>query len=650
MTMDFSGTFTTGQVVEFASSAASGITYFSTTEGIVYSVDSMTGALRAEFIFGGELGGLSISPDGQTLAVAQRDARLLANGAETFVIHVVDIPTGSFSLISAGLRNSPNRGEPVPFDVTFTADNELVYTVNDRGVFLEDFMGGQNVTLEGSGDLRFLFNNREIDFTSSENQNFGVITGVISGRLAIFDFTTNTISAEALSARVAGVNGFQFAAISEISDLVVTSGLAVFDFELNLVANLSPLEAFFDFEAVTFNSDGSQFFVLDSETDSVLVFESNTLSIIDIVSLQSDISQSDGNSAISLSPDNELLFVATDGGVEIVDLEFAQTETTMATTQSEVIIGSSADDILNGLGGDPSSFQRGDAIFGLDGNDTILAGVGENQVFGGRGTDTVSYENAPLSVFVELFDGAQSIAQDDTLDSIENIIGSNFRDRLIGSRGDNEIHGDSGDDDIFGNAGQDTLNGDNGNDRLSGDAGFDMISGGEGNDTLDGGAQADNLFGGVGGDSLIGGAGFDRLFADTGDDTLDGGAGPDALFGQLGSDLLNGGTDNDRLFGGAGFDTLNGGAGDDMLSGNFNWDLFVFEDGFGNDVITDFNVANAFERIDLSMVTEITDFQDLTDNHLSTDGNGDAVISVGSDTITLIGVDAGTLTAAEFVF
>lgn len=158
------------------------------------------------------------------------------------------------------------------------------------------------------------------------------------------------------------------------------------------------------------------------------------------------------------------------------------------------------------------------------------------------------------------------------------------------------------------------------------------------------------FFGASGNDVIDGDAGFDRLFGNQDDDTLNGGLGPDALFGQLDNDLLNGDEGDDRLFGGAGFDTLNGGVGNDTLQGNFNWDVFVFEDNFGNDVIVDFNVANAFENIDLSAVTEIVDFQDLVDNHLSTDGNGDAVITVGTDTITLLGVDAGTLTASEFVF
>ena len=44
---------------------------------------------------------------------------------------------------------------------------------------------------------------------------------------------------------------------------------------------------------------------------------------------------------------------------------------------------------------------------------------------------------------------------------------------------------------------------------------------------------------------------------------------------------------NDKLHSGSGNDTLNGGAGNDTLSGGQS-DKFIFDVGFGNDIITDF--------------------------------------------------------------
>ena len=47
------------------------------------------------------------------------------------------------------------------------------------------------------------------------------------------------------------------------------------------------------------------------------------------------------------------------------------------------------------------------------------------------------------------------------------------------------------------------------------------------------------------------------------------------------------------LTGNAGNDTLMGGAGNDTLSGNVGIDSFVFDAGFGKDLIADFTASGA---------------------------------------------------------
>ncbi|HEY8618351.1 Ig-like domain-containing protein [Phenylobacterium sp.] len=94
--------------------------------------------------------------------------------------------------------------------------------------------------------------------------------------------------------------------------------------------------------------------------------------------------------------------------------------------------------------------------------------------------------------------------------------------------------------------------------------------------------------GGNGGGVLNGQGGHDRLSGGNGADTVNGLAGDDSLSGGNGSDLLSGGVGRDSLSGGNGGDTLNGGAGDDRLTGGNGADRFVFQAGFGRDVVTDF--------------------------------------------------------------
>ena len=158
------------------------------------------------------------------------------------------------------------------------------------------------------------------------------------------------------------------------------------------------------------------------------------------------------------------------------------------------------------------------------------------------------------------------------------------------------------------------------------------------------------VFGGFGDDLGYGGEGTDGLFGEGGNDTLYGGTENDRFFGGTGNDYLDGGADDDVIFAGSDFDTIIGGAGNDTLSGNFNADIFVFADGFGNDVITDFEALNDNEVIDLSAVSSISDWSDLMSTHLTQDGSDVIIDDLAGNTIRLLDVDLANLDANDFVF
>jgi Ca2+-binding RTX toxin-like protein len=142
----------------------------------------------------------------------------------------------------------------------------------------------------------------------------------------------------------------------------------------------------------------------------------------------------------------------------------------------------------------------------------------------------------------------------------------------------------------------------------------------------------------AGNDRFIGSGGDDRLFAWSGNDRIEGNGGHDlllgnqgndTLFGGAGNDSLVGGSGNDRLLGDGGRDVLDGGAGNDTLVGGAGADVFVFAAGV--DRVKDFGVG---DRVDLRHVAAITDFRDLTRNHVRDtaagvridDGLGNAMI------------------------
>jgi Calpain family cysteine protease/RTX calcium-binding nonapeptide repeat (4 copies) len=87
-------------------------------------------------------------------------------------------------------------------------------------------------------------------------------------------------------------------------------------------------------------------------------------------------------------------------------------------------------------------------------------------------------------------------------------------DSVWGGLGADYIDGETGDDQIFGDAGADKIAGDTGADVLTGGDGNDSIAGGDGNDIINGGTGVDHMWGGAGFDVISGGAGHDHVYDD----------------------------------------------------------------------------------------------------------------------------------------
>ena len=270
-----------------------------------------------------------------------------------------------------------------------------------------------------------------------------------------------------------------------------------------------------------------------------------------------------------------------------------------------------------------------DIIFGGTWNDTLDGGLGRDFLVGGAGDDLLTGGG-----------------------SADTLIGGDGNDSIFGGEGRDFLDGGAGNDRLNGGTSADTLIGGEGADRLEGETGADSLSGGSGNDTLIGGSGADTLEGGSGNDTLEGGSGRDLLSGDSGDDllnggsendTLLGGSGNDTLIGASGDDVLDGGTGDDVLEGGSGRDTLTGGGGNDTLTGGGGADVFVFADGFGNDVVTDFQ--NGTDRFDFRGHSA-SNFAQLT----VTNSGGNATISDGLGNTILVQGAAGLIDAGDFLF
>src|SRR5829696_8913352 len=123
------------------------------------------------------------------------------------------------------------------------------------------------------------------------------------------------------------------------------------------------------------------------------------------------------------------------------------------------------------------------------------------------------------------------------------IVGTKAPDVIVAGGGDNAIYGEGGNDLICGGDGDDTIYGGRGNDHVHGGGGDDIIDGERGSDELDGGSGSDHIFGSTGNDFVDGGPGDrDQVDGGPGDDSVLGGAGDmDVLTGGPGADRIDGG-------------------------------------------------------------------------------------------------------------
>jgi len=179
------------------------------------------------------------------------------------------------------------------------------------------------------------------------------------------------------------------------------------------------------------------------------------------------------------------------------------------TRFSDVLIGDSSANNLQGLGGDDFLSGGGgpDVLLGGDGNDFILDDTGASSEMNGEaGNDT--------------------------------IYGGPGNDYITGSDGDDIIVGGTdGQDSLFGGAGNDYI--------VAADADNNGVG-----SALDGGAGANQLYAlvGSGNDYAVGGEGADIIATGAGSDFIFGTGGNDTIVAGTGTDYIYGNVDNDFIY------------------------------------------------------------------------------------------------------
>ncbi|MCA1749772.1 MAG: hypothetical protein LC634_09715, partial [Sphingomonadales bacterium] len=335
-------------------------------------------------------------------------------------------------------------------------------------------------------------------------------------------------------------------------------------------------------------------------------------------------------------------------------------------TGNDVLIGGADDDYLSGEEGDDRlDGGTGDnQLYGGDRDDILYYSGGTSVYNGGNGSDTLSFEgvdealetSGSYAIKAHAYNSpsAGAYLADDTLTSIDNLIGSRLRDKLWGNNDANVLEGRDGDDYLGGFDGADTLIGGPGADYLDGMDGLDTASyrtsrtgvdvslltgvaqhgdadgdtlvsishleGSEFADVLQGWTVASNLTGLGGNDLFLASSGATAFYGGEGVDTVDysesdaavtvnvsgtastgGWAAGDTLTGVewlVGSDFadsLTGSDEHERFQGGEGNDTIASGGGDDsfILHRDGGYDYVSDSSGLKDYVVVD-------KEIDLS--------------------------------------------------
>lgn len=367
-----------------------------------------------------------------------------------------------------------------------------------------------------------------------------------------------------------------------------------------------------------------------------------------------------GNDLYQVSGSSEHIHETAGGGIDTIEasVDFALdiwTEHVEALTLvgtkdidgggnagNNAITGNLGNNVLSGRMGD-------DTLIGLAGDDRLLGGNGADRMEGGAGDD-LYFIGDQNDLAIEV----RGQGQDTIKASISHLMhlqSANIETLILTGSDDINGGGNSADNLIRGNIGSNILTGRKGDDTLIALGGNDTLNGGSGADRMEGGYGADTYVVNDHGDVVVEerGQGQDTIKASvthlmhlqgdnvetlllTGRDDINGG-------GNAASNVIQGNSGHNMLTGRDGNDTLSGGAGNDTLDGGSDNDRFVFAGAFGHDTISDFNPNNA-EQIDLSALSGIRSFYDLTTNHIY-QVSGNAVISDGhGNSITLEGIRA----------
>ena len=200
------------------------------------------------------------------------------------------------------------------------------------------------------------------------------------------------------------------------------------------------------------------------------------------------------------------------GGTAEGDMIF-QVEDVYGSAYDDTLIGDTHDNMLHG--GDGNDVLKGgggiDTLFGGNGDDVFQIDGLQDTIHGGAGIDTLMFTGGDglgggigIGKHVDLHHGFIKASwgpgayhpPHSFVHDVENVIGTEFYDKLFGNDAANTLMGGGGGDHLRGQGGKDVLEGGQGDDLINGGSGADTLRGGSGADTFEFKEHVDSIMGG----------------------------------------------------------------------------------------------------------------------------------------------------------
>ncbi|MEB3278815.1 MAG: pre-peptidase C-terminal domain-containing protein, partial [Lyngbya sp.] len=616
-----------------------------------------------------EIGGQPFSPGGEVIGAVYNES-----GVASGIRFRLDEPTAIINL-NVETFEEPTGSEPVPY--TFTLEDSAGYTVGSSmtmGTIYDTLaevpeaptVPEVGVSISETELIESVGNQTTISFNLSvAPPEEGVLVYVDStsgnfGDLGELDVLNAEFTGGAIPAPNFRSSGFYFRILEETASITLSA------FDESSIPDIDPEVATEGIEEFTYSIQPGIGYAIDPDASEVSFTIADNP---DSVPLPDDGDGDDGDGETPDAPPaepNDTIDTAIDTGLNVATLNYSTTGEIGATRATRNLIDASEDvdmysfDLVAGetiqvdvdsieyfLEDDPEFAdvpQRFDSelrLFDAEGNELLL-------VTGAPAPDEIFTANrdAYLEFTAEetgtYYVGVAQLGNR-TYDPFEAGTGSG---RVLPQSGINigeyeiEFNLTTERQPIVGSDDGETLLGEELNDVIEALGASDLVAGGLGDDTV---------FGGDGDDVLRGDANSRSPGGSGGDDVISGGAGNDQIGGKAGNDLLSGDEGDDEIFGDAGDDTIMGVTGNDTLtgddfSGGSGSDLFVFGNGDGTDLVTDFDVTEDM----IGLVEGELMFEDIA----IADSDMGAMISViesGETLAILQGVGSDELTEELFM-